>query len=165
MNSYPVWENQSTPQYSLYQDLAYKRKSRLKEIDEILDAFVPAMRTTQISQELIVKLINIHRNKSSEGSVLEYLAMTKSNNNTQKATEKLGKEELLCHFDGLEKSFAKFASNNPKFKDLSGVDQSSLLKRNSTLFVMVSRRKKRMRIEHVILVLSFPKRHHSINVI
>ena len=123
------------------------KQTKLTQIDNIFDIFVPAMRTTIVSPEFVVKLINVHKNNKciedpgfidskpyiqyvdTEGLTREYI---------QNENNKLILDELMEHFWGLHESFIKFAYCHHRFQSLTQEDQKILLDRNSLLFIMVS---------------------------
>ena len=94
----------------------HDKQTKLTQIDNIFDIFVPAMRTTIVSPEFVIKLINIHKNNkytedpeffdskpyiqyvNTEGLTREYI---QQGNNT------LILDELMEHFWGLHESFIK----------------------------------------------------------
>ena len=126
---------------------SYNKQAKLNQIDNIFDIFVPAMRTTIVSPEFVIKLINVHKNNKriedpdfidskpyiqyvdTEGLTREYI---QQENNT------LILDDLMEHFWGLHESFIKFAYCHHRFQSLAQEDQKKLLDRNSLLFIMVS---------------------------
>ena len=106
------------------------------------------MGATSINESFIIKLINLHRNKSNETEEEKMLSPTMRGGpvstvlvgNTKNAYSTLTKEDILDHFISLEESFIKFACSNKTFKELCVGDRTELLKSNSILFVMVSTR-------------------------
>ena len=122
------------------------KNTKVAKIDEIFDIFVPAMGATSINESFIIKLINLHRNKSNETKEVKTLCPTMKGGTassilaggTKNAYSTLNKEDVLVHFLSLEESFIKFACSNKTFKELCVGDRTELLKRNSILFVMVS---------------------------
>ena len=132
-----------------------ERRSRLSRIDEVFDTFVPAMRKTMISNEFVIKLINLHKSHvqtklklcqeqqkrlSSEESLnledgREYNNSLNVGDNSNKI---LCKDDLLEHMNALKTSFAMFASQEDMFNTISEDDQTELLNRNGLMFVMVS---------------------------
>ena len=129
------------------QNVTYDRKKKLEAIDRIFEKFVPAMRTTSISTDFIVNLINIHKRKTDEEKYsndtslkghLMKLTMAEENDNGKNDAQMLSIDQLISHFDSIEESFIKFAESNRVFKGLSKFDQKQLLTRNSLLFVQVS---------------------------
>ena len=123
------------------------RRTKVAKIDEIFDIFVPAMGSTSIKESFIVKLINLHRNKSNESeeekmSRPTMIVATPSKlfpGETKNAYSGLTKDDVVDHFISLEESFTKFASRNKTFKELCVGDRTELLKQNSIRFVMVSK--------------------------
>ena len=90
--------------------------SKLDKIDNIFETFVPAMRTTLMSQEFVFKLIDLHKSKMNEEKELDNLnptehlvksSMTQESHSVHNTTQTLSKEELFTHFNSLEKSFVK----------------------------------------------------------
>ena len=123
------------------------RRAKVAKIDEIFDIFVPAMGSTSIKESFIIKLINLHRNKSSETeeekmsrpSMIVATPSKQIPGETKNAYSGLTKDDVLDHFISLKESFTKFASSNKTFKELCLGDRTELLNRNSIRFVMVSK--------------------------
>ena len=124
------------------------KKTKVAKIDEIFDIFVPAMGATSINESFIIKLINLHKNKSNETDEVMMLSPLMRGGpaagvfvgETTNAYSTLTKEDVLDHFLSLQESFVKFACSNKAFKELCVGDRTELLKSNSILFVMVSTR-------------------------
>lgn len=135
--SHPDWYNEND----------VWRKMKVAKIDEIFDIFVPAMGSTSIKESFIIKLINLHRNKSNETeeekmSRPSIRVATTSKifpGETKNAYSGLTRNDVLDHFISLEESLNKFASSNKTFKELCVGDRIELLKQNSIRFVMVSK--------------------------
>jgi hypothetical protein len=108
---------------------------------------VPAMRTTNISQDFVIKLMHLHKNikngtrdinsSESENYFVESLTTSEYENRIN-VSQKITKEDFIIHLNCLAKSFARFAESNKKFQDLCENDKMELLDRNSLMFVMVS---------------------------
>ena len=137
-------------QIDLYQgNTACERKTSVAMIDGIFEAFVPAMRTTNITEEFAYQLINLHKCKTNEKEENPNFRFTTSaikssltNKERHTTSSKLGTHELLIHFKSLEKSFAKFAYSIKTFNSLCcKKDQEELLNKNSLLFVQVCSKK------------------------
>ena len=129
------------------QGVTYDREKKLAKIDQIFEAFVPAMRTTDISEGFVSKLIGLHKRKtevekySSNCSLKNHLlrsTIIEENEDFDGVDIRLSIQELLSHFSSLEESFVSFAKANDVFKKLCQKDQTELLTRNSILFVQVS---------------------------
>jgi hypothetical protein len=127
-----------------------ERRSKLSRIDEVFDTFVPAMRKTVISNEFVIKLVNLHKHHNQHKLKL-FQGNTKfsSESSPEDGTEYnstsgdnfakiLGKHDLLEHMNSLKNSFAFFAYQEKMFKTISQEDQTELLNRNGLMFVMVS---------------------------
>jgi len=126
------------------------KKLKLSKINEIFDTFVPAMQTTNISQDFVIKLMRLHKNKNndtrdissseSENFLVEFLPTSEyeSRTNVNIKNQKLTKKDFIKHLNALAKAFQRFAESNKKFQDLCENDKMELLDRNSLMFVMVS---------------------------
>ena len=105
------------------------------------------MGSTPIKESFIIKLITLHRNKSSETeeekmSRPSMVVATPSKlfpGETKNAYSGLTKDDVLDHFISLKESFTKFASSNKTFKELCVGDRTELLNRNSIRFIMVGK--------------------------
>ena len=129
------------------QQIKHNKRQKLAKINEIIEIFVPSMRTTKIRKEFIVKIINLHKDvsyesveygNSDETGLLNYSAK-RPRLERKDLRSTLNSFDLLAHFQALDESFVKFAENNQLFKCLLEIDQTELLKKNSQMFVMVSR--------------------------
>ena len=128
-------------QHSAY---SHDKQSKLSKIDEIFDIFIPAMRTTFVCPEFVIKLINIHKHEKSSDfkdskNYIQYVdnyGLTKEYIKSE--DDKLTLDELMNHFKGLHESFIKFAHCHQRFQNLNWGDQKVLLDRNALLFIMVS---------------------------
>ena len=133
---------------SFIHDIAQDRKEKLSKIDNIFQMFVPAMRSTNISQEFVDKLIDLHKRKTHEEKRLlenpRRMRLRKSslktgNRKFHNTASSLSQNELFTYFNCIEESFAKFARSITLFQKLCENDQAELLKRNSLLFVKASK--------------------------
>ena len=118
------------------------RQVKLTKINQILEDFIPAMRTTNIPTAFVWQLIDLHKTGCSNGfnareELCKPLKTQERDDGNRDVKEKLNKKELLKYFNVLEESFVKFARSHIVFKSLCEKDQMELLKRNSILFVMV----------------------------
>ena len=125
--------------------VAYDRKKKLEDIDRIFEKFVPAMRTTEISKDFIINLIDIHKRKTEEEKYSKdtsrkghLLKLSMSQERKENDVPRLSIDQVTSHFDSLEEAFINFARSNKVFQRLSNSDQSQLLAKNSLLFVQVS---------------------------
>ena len=125
--------------------VAYDRKKKLEDIDNIFEKFVPAMRTTEISKDFIINLIDIHKRKTEEEKYSKdtsrkghLLKLSMSQERKENDVPRLSIDQVTSHFDSLEEAFINFARSNKVFQRLSNSDQSQLLAKNSLLFVQVS---------------------------
>ena len=128
------------------QQMKHLKRQKLEKINEVIESFVPTMRTTNNRKEFIIKIINMHKDVSDEtiesGSSDDIRVLNYSTKRPRLDREEPGSilttVDLLNHFHSLSESFVKFAKTNEAFKCLKDRDKSELLKRNSQLFVMVS---------------------------
>ena len=125
--------------------VAFDRKKKLEDIDRIFEKFVPAMRTTEISKDFIINLIDIHKRKTDEEKYSKdtsrkshLLKLTMSQERKENDVPRLSIDQVTSHFDSLEEAFINFARSNKVFQTLSKSDQTQLLAKNSLLFVQVN---------------------------
>ena len=146
VSSYVKYKEVEYESTSWLQGVTYDRKKKLEKIDRIFEAFVPAMRTADIGNGFVLKLIGLHKRKTE---VEKYTGKSTLKNHLLRSTIteehidgngtdlRLSIKELLKHFISLEESFTSFARGNEVFKQLCEKDQTELLTRNSILFVQV----------------------------
>ena len=124
------------------------RQEKVSMIDKIFEMFVPAMRSTNISQEFVQKLIGLHKHKTEEEKNQKNIHLNEkllkfSEKNERPsfydAASSLNQSELLTYFNCIEESFIKFARSCTQFQQCCEHDQTELLKKNSLLFVKVRR--------------------------
>ena len=141
----PIFSNNNSPieGKTIIKTHSPEKKYMLAEIDKIFEIFIPAMRANELQPEFVTDLINLHKN--NEMNKLREIdnVDTKRNVETQNQTPhhskyRLHPDDLLAHFYNLGKSFKKFASMAESFQDLCDWDQTVLLEKNSTLFIMVA---------------------------
>ena len=130
-------------------EIFYDRKIKLSKIEKIFENFIPSMRDTIVSPELVISLINLHKNNEiveaiddtilKPGTSLVGPLLLDEENTKFGITYKLEPDELLAHFNRLDESFVQFALSNPNFRILCQSDRNELLHKNSLLFTMVSK--------------------------
>ena len=128
------------------QQIKHLKRQRLAKINEIIETFVPAMRTTKMRKDFIVKIVNMHKDvsyqtlgsgNSNEIGIMNY-STKRPRLDKENSSNILTIVDLLSHFHALDESFVMFAESSQSFKCLLEKDKAELLKRNSQMFVMVS---------------------------
>ena len=128
------------------QQIKHLKRQRLAKINEIIETFVPAMRTTKMRKDFIVKIVNMHKDvsyqtigsgNSNEIGIMNY-STKRPRLDKENSSSILTIVDLLSHFHALDESFVMFAESSQSFKCLLEKDKAELLKRNSQMFVMVS---------------------------
>ena len=154
--------NINSTKYFSNDPISSDRQDKLVQIEEIFETYVPAMSSTNISQNFIHKLINLHKNRTNKDKLQQFLISTESSSkHSSIQLNQIGytpspvpsKDDIKTYFISIEDSFVKFARSNKLFNTLSKKNQSELLNRNSLLFVKVRTSKYTVLIYNLFIFL------------